>query len=117
MRKPINPKAAGRTALVCLLTNLIATSAIVATPVQGVVTTVSRTPTETGSQSQTELVRWLRNPVMARNTPVKADPVVTPTKEQKSGDKKAIGRCWNQLMNHFREIHQAHRSQTRIPKK
>jgi hypothetical protein len=54
-------------------------------------------------------IKQSENPVMARNTAKKTESQATesPAKEQKSQDKKAIGRCWKRLMNTVREIRHA----------
>ena len=59
-----------------------------------------------------ESIKKNENPTLARNTAKKPEPAATEstTKVQKVQDKKAIGRCWQRLMNVAREIKHAHLS-------
>lgn len=57
-----------------------------------------------------------KNAMLARNTTAKSDVTavaMTPAKDQKKHDKRAIGRCWSRLMETFREINLAHRNRTK----
>jgi len=86
-----------------------------AMPLQGTPSSASKTPAESDFRDRPESDKLTRNTTLARNTTTKTEtiPGTGSVKEQKTDDKKTIGRCWKRLMNMAREINHAHQSKSK----
>ena len=115
MRTSWTKKVTGYVAIASLVIGPFVSPVSHARPLQGVLTATPKSATESGVKAGAEPGKLTKNPVLARNTAVKPEPNSTavPAKEQKTHDKKTIGRCWKRLMNMVREVNHAHRKKAK----
>ncbi|WP_420146509.1 hypothetical protein [Spirosoma sp.] len=95
-----------------LCAGLFVSTIMVAMPMQGGLSTTSKTVKETAMSTKAESGAFSKNPVVARNTTAKPEVATIPPADQKDQDKKTIGRCWKRLMNMVREVSHAHRTKS-----
>ena len=114
MRTNLRKTATGYFTIAFLLTCPLVSSEITAMPARNTATMRFSDATAPIRHAQTRPVSLEKTPVLAKNSS-KAEPAVTTAvvKEQKTDDKKAIGRCWKRLMNMAREIRHAHKNTTK----
>lgn len=114
MRIDLKKTATGYFAIAFLLTCPLFSSETTAMPARNVATIPFIVGSAPVTTAQTRPVSLDKTPVLAKNSS-KAEPAVTAAvvKEQKTDDKKAIGRCWKRLMNMAREIRHAHSNTTK----
>lgn len=115
MRINLRKAATGYFAIALLLTYPLVSSETDAMPARNASTMSGIVAPAPVTRAQTRPALLDKSPVLARNSSAKAEPAVTTAavKEQKTDDKKAIGRCWKRLMNMAREIRHAHTNTTK----
>ena len=112
MRVDLIKTATGYVAIALLLTCSLVSSEIIAMPAWNASSSTLITAPAPVVHTQVRPASLEKVPVLAKNSPAKAEPAVTTAvvKEKKADDKKTIGRCWKRLMNMAREIRHAHTS-------
>ncbi|WP_338873145.1 hypothetical protein WBJ53_29790 [Spirosoma sp. SC4-14] len=107
MRTNLISHVAAYVAIVSMLALPSFSASIYAMPMQG--TVIARSDADTHAKSDTE--NPTNSSALAKNTvskPETATPAPTAGKDQKTQDKKTIGRCWKRLMKMVREVNHAH---------
>lgn len=91
---------------------ILVTASLVACPILSSVAVEMPTQSVVKTVQSVEPVKHSETPTLARNTTKKTESPVTESsaKEPKVQDKKAIGRCWERLMNMAREVRHAQAS-------